>query len=288
MYDDFGVCSDFESELSWISYPPDKGFLCDYYENNPVKQAENELFKQKIKIKFQFNNMYKESYDVPPRAKLNLKPAVKTQTLASDIAPEQIAVSSANVEAGGARVRTIDLDFDPFESEEEFVPEESEQLSAIDESVYRNVVDKVIFEGFSDLDSDVAIAQEASRMSLEASIASQLHQRDASKEEKQTKKRKRDDTQTDFVVGQILAKQEAQASRVGLNGRATDLLAAKVLEEKGGQLGDVYDTMGHLVYDKDYISQRGGAGDDGLSSVREGSQRSGRSKGSKRSRSKRS
>lgn len=282
MYDDFGVCSDFDSELSWISYPPDKGFLCDYYENNPVKQAENELFKQKIKIKFQFNNMYKESYDVPPRAKLNLKPAVKTQTLASDIAPEQIAVTSAH----GAR--TIDLNFDPFESEEEFVPEESEKLSAIDESVYRNVVDKVIFEGFSDLDSDVAIAQEASRMSLEPSVASHLHQKDQSKEEKQTKKRKRDDTQTDFVVGQILAKQEAQASRVGLNGRATDLLAAKALEEKGGQLGDVYDTMGHLVYDKDYISQGGGAGDDGLSSVREGSQRSGRSKGSKRSRSKRS
>ena len=285
MYDDFGVCSDFDSELSWISYPPDKGFLCDYYENNPVKQAENELFKQKIKIKFQFNNMYKESYDVPPRAKLNLKPAIKTQTLASDIAPEQIAVSSAHV----ARVRTIDLNFDPFESEEEYVPEESEKLSAIDESIYRNVVDKVIFEGFSDLDSDVAIAQEASRMSLEASIASQLHQKgEPSKEEKQSKKRKRDDTQTDFVVGQILAKQEPQASRVGLNGRATDLLAAKVLEEKGGQLGDVYDTMGHLVYDKDYISQGGDAGDDGLSSVREGSQRSGRSKGSKRSRSKRS
>ena len=63
------------------------------------------------------------------------------------------------------------------------------------------------------------------------------------------------------------------------------MLAAKALEEKGGQLGDVYDTMGHLVYDKDYVSQ---AGDDGLSSVREGSQRSGRSKGSKRSRSKQS
>ena len=37
MYDDFGVCSDFESECSWISYPPNKGFLGDYYENNPVK-----------------------------------------------------------------------------------------------------------------------------------------------------------------------------------------------------------------------------------------------------------
>jgi len=78
MYDDFGVCSDYESELSWISYPPDKGFLRDYYENNPVKQAENELFKQKIKIKFQYDNLYRESYTVPPRPKLNLKPSVKT------------------------------------------------------------------------------------------------------------------------------------------------------------------------------------------------------------------
>lgn len=52
MYDDFGVDSDFESELSWISYPPKKGFLAEYYEKNPVKQAENELFKQKIKLKF--------------------------------------------------------------------------------------------------------------------------------------------------------------------------------------------------------------------------------------------
>ena len=88
MYDDFGVCSDFESELSWISYPPNKGFLREYYENNPVKQAENELFKQKIKIKFQYNNMYKASYEPPPRPKLNLKPAVKTQTDAADLFPE--------------------------------------------------------------------------------------------------------------------------------------------------------------------------------------------------------
>lgn len=39
--------------------------------------------------------------------------------------------------------------------------------------------------------------------------------------------------------------------RVGLNGRATthDEL------ELEGKLGDVYDTQGHLVYDKDYVSR---------------------------------
>lgn len=55
---------------------------------------------------------------------------------------------------------TVNLDFDPFESEEEFIIEESEQLSAIDEDVYKGLIDKVIFEGFSDVDSDVAIALE--------------------------------------------------------------------------------------------------------------------------------
>ena len=85
MYDDLGVTSDFESELSWICYPPKKGFLAEYYENNPVKQAENELFKQKIKVKFQFNNLYKENFDMPPRPKLNIKPSRKTQTDAADI-----------------------------------------------------------------------------------------------------------------------------------------------------------------------------------------------------------
>ena len=153
MYDDFGVCSDFESELSWISYPPDKGFLKDYYENNPVKQAENELFKQKIKIKFQYNNLYRESYDVPPRPKLNLKPSVKTQTMASDVrAPE------TQDESGDKRA--LNLDFDPFESEEEYVIEESEQLSAIDEAICEGLVDRVIYEGFSDLDSDAYEALE--------------------------------------------------------------------------------------------------------------------------------
>ena len=50
----------------------------------------------------------------------------------------------------------MNLDFDPFESEEEFVIEESEQLSAIDEGLYQGLVDKVVHEGFSDIDSDVA------------------------------------------------------------------------------------------------------------------------------------
>ena len=46
-----------------------------------------------------------------------------------------------------------------------------------------------------------------------------------------------------------------QAARVGLNGRATDTKAIQAMAELGGKLGDVYDTQGHLVYDKDYISQ---------------------------------
>lgn len=37
LYDDFGVESDFDSADSWISYPPLKGFVGDYYENNPRK-----------------------------------------------------------------------------------------------------------------------------------------------------------------------------------------------------------------------------------------------------------
>lgn len=38
--------------------------------------------------------------------------------------------------------------------------EESEQLSAIDEAICGDLVDKVIYEGFSDLDSDAAAALE--------------------------------------------------------------------------------------------------------------------------------
>ena len=40
-------------------------------------------------------------------------------------------------------IATVNLDFDPFESEEEFVIEQSEQLSAIDAEVYKDILDKV-------------------------------------------------------------------------------------------------------------------------------------------------
>lgn len=149
MYDDFGVASDFESELSWISYPPNKGFLAEYYENNPVKQAENELFKQKIKIKFQYSNIYKDSYELPPKEKYNFKQSRKTQTLAADISQVVQQLDGKTDE----QVQ-VNMDFDPFESEEEFVFAESEQLSAIDESICGNIVNKVIKDGFSDFDSD--------------------------------------------------------------------------------------------------------------------------------------
>ena len=78
LYDDFGVESDFDSADSWISYPPKKGFIGDYYENNPRKQAENELFRQKLKNKFNFCNLYEESYPALTREKLKSKPAKKT------------------------------------------------------------------------------------------------------------------------------------------------------------------------------------------------------------------
>lgn len=55
---------------------------------------------------------------------------------------------------------TVNLDFDPFESEEEFILEESEWLSAIDEDVCKDLINKVVFEGFSDIDSDDIRAQQ--------------------------------------------------------------------------------------------------------------------------------
>lgn len=55
---------------------------------------------------------------------------------------------------------TVNLDFDPFESEEEFILEESEWLSAIDEDVCKDLINKVVFEGFSDVDSDDIRAQQ--------------------------------------------------------------------------------------------------------------------------------
>ena len=100
MYDDFGVASDFDSELSWISYPPNKGFLREYYENNPRKQAEHELLQQKIKITFQYANIYTESYEPEKPPKLELKPNRKTQTVMDDLDEE------------------YRVDYDPFEEEE--------------------------------------------------------------------------------------------------------------------------------------------------------------------------
>lgn len=64
MYDTFGPESDFQSELSWVSYPPKHGFIRHFWENNPTKLAEDVVFKEKIKYKYQFNNCRKEVYPV--------------------------------------------------------------------------------------------------------------------------------------------------------------------------------------------------------------------------------
>lgn len=44
MYHSMAAESDFDSELSWISYPPKHGFIRDFWENNPRKQAECVVF----------------------------------------------------------------------------------------------------------------------------------------------------------------------------------------------------------------------------------------------------
>lgn len=166
MYDDFGVCSDFESELSWVSYPPKQGFLRDFYENNPVKQAENELFKQKIKIKFQYCNLYKDNYTLPPKPEPLLKPSVKTQTNAADLLPEEVMVSEGTGKS--KHIATVNLDFDPFESEEEFVIEQSEQLSAIDAEVYKDILDMVVLQGFSsDSDKEIEAIRDSQELILD-------------------------------------------------------------------------------------------------------------------------
>lgn len=61
MYDgDFGVESCFNSEGSWISFPPQNAFMED--PNNLAKLA---LFREKIKSKFNFMNVVAEAH--PPR-----------------------------------------------------------------------------------------------------------------------------------------------------------------------------------------------------------------------------
>ena len=133
MYDDFGVASDFNSELSWISYPPNQGTLVDYYENNPRKQAENDLFQQKIKMKFHFNNMYRESYDPPPPPEEPV--AQMTQTMAEDFMKVP----------------------DPFETSSEESFTSSEALSCIDffycEKIMKKATQGVSSDDYSDLRS---------------------------------------------------------------------------------------------------------------------------------------
>ena len=172
MYDDFGVCSDFDSEVSWISYPPNKGFLKEYYENNPKKQAENELFKQKIKVVFQYANIYTESYEPEPQEKLKLKPCRKTQTFGNDLDEKN------------------QVDFDPFASEESLVDESSEALSCIDSDVCHQILVKM-YAGCSDDDSETE--KEAKIESDEDDGESYVFDSDQSEDltKKKTKKRKR-------------------------------------------------------------------------------------------------
>ena len=54
IYDDFGVCSDYDSDCSWISYPPPSKLQKDVY-----MQAQTCLFSEKIKYKFQYDNCLK-------------------------------------------------------------------------------------------------------------------------------------------------------------------------------------------------------------------------------------
>lgn len=80
MYEDFGPESDFESELSWISYPPKQGFLRDFWENNVKKQAENVVFGDKIKYKYQYNNCISEVYPIKDPEPRVVHPSRRTQT----------------------------------------------------------------------------------------------------------------------------------------------------------------------------------------------------------------
>ena len=96
MYDgDFGVASDFNSEFSWISYPPlEEGF----WQNNPYHQAKVALFREKIKSKFNYHNVYSDARLPKPVPEAIKKPSRKTQTFG---------------QCGEA-----DSDFDPFASDD--------------------------------------------------------------------------------------------------------------------------------------------------------------------------
>ena len=243
MYDDFGVCSDFDSELSWISYPPRQGFLKEYYENNPRKQAENELFKQKIKITFQYANIYTESYTPDPVAKLELKPCRKTQTFGQDLNEKTV------------------VDFDPFASEESLQEQSSDALSCIDSDVCKGIMVKM-YAGCSEDETEVE--KEPTKIeSAEDDGESYVFDSDESEEmgtKRKTKKRKR----TKMAEEPAAPGVPGIFDRKGFNGRGTSHNA-----DLTGHLGNVYDTKGHMIYDKDYISAKSETLDDILSTAKD-------------------
>lgn len=66
LYDDFGAESDFSSQLSWISFP-----MRSSYQADPYMLARTALFTEKLKYKYQYNNVYAHIKDelVPNRQK---------------------------------------------------------------------------------------------------------------------------------------------------------------------------------------------------------------------------
>jgi hypothetical protein len=164
MYETFGPESDFESEFSWVSYPPKHGFIRHYWEHNPTKLGEDAVFKEKIKYKYQFDNCRKEVYPVLEPVPKVIKPSRKTQTFGLQTDPN----------------------FDPFATANEVsVTSESEVLSAYDKGL--NLCNYVIGEGFS---SDYNSRSEG-----------RTNQRSSSKQDEIiTKKRRRGERGSDIVT----------------------------------------------------------------------------------------
>jgi hypothetical protein len=54
IYDNFGVCSDFESQLSHFSWPPPN---FDQVYDNPRLMAQVDFLGEKIKSKFKYCNI---------------------------------------------------------------------------------------------------------------------------------------------------------------------------------------------------------------------------------------
>lgn len=131
MYDDFGPESDFESELSWISYPPKHGFIREFWENNPKKLAECVVFQEKIKYKYHYNNCFAAVYPIPEPKQKIIRPSRRTQTF-----DHERAIDDAN--------------FDPFASSNELdESSEEEAISALDGNICAAILDDVIGHGFS-------------------------------------------------------------------------------------------------------------------------------------------